>query len=347
MKLLGHKEIRPPTISCHAASLLYHRGDRILAWFGGTAEGSCDTQIYIQVNDLEPNKLLYSQDYEDYNLIYQLPFWNPVLCTFNKELLIFFKQGKFCDSWTTFAARLKIDKRTIPVEIKRMVMLQAGQCGPAKNRPIADPADEDVLLCGASYETNYSWCSAIEEFDPLRMEIGLSRNRLTVDRNCGKKGLIQPALFKRRNGGVGMVLRSDAGTVFASNWPEGKLVDTGIPNPNSSLDVLTHSNGRMYMAYNPRPYDRLPLVLQEIEEDEINIIRLVGAPMPIETKLEDVPGISLLKNMAVVYPHGIIPRIIGLTPEASYPSLCETPEGKIECAYTYGRRIIKIATIEV
>jgi hypothetical protein len=347
VRLVDKKSIFPETTSCHAASILYHKGDRILSWFGGTAEGSCDTQIYIQVNDLDPWRLLGQQDYQDYNIFYQLPFWNPVLFTFNKELFIFFKQGKFCDSWTTFVARLKIDKRTIPVEIQRMTMLQAGLCGPAKNRPIVDPTNEDILLCGASYETNYSWCSAIEEFDPLQMEIDSVRNRIAVDRQCGRKGLIQPALFKLKNDGVGMALRSDLGTVFYSNWPEGKLVDTGIPNPNSSLDILTHSNGKLYMAFNPRAYDRLPLVLQEIEENEITGIKLLGAPILIETHLEAVPGIELKKNVAIMYPHGLIPKNIGMTPEASYPSLCETPEGKIECAYTYGRRIIRIATIEV
>ena len=346
MKIIKSEFIKPGTISCHAASILYYKNDRILSWFGGTAEGSCDTQVYIQVNDLAPWTLLKPSDYEDYGIFYQLPFWNPVLIAFGKELFIFFKQGKFCDCWTTFAAKLKTSKSSSPVEIQRLRMLPAGQCGPAKNRPLIDE-ETDLMICGASYETAYSWTSALEWFDPLQMEAKCTESRVTVNGEPGKKGIIQPALFwTEKEKHVAMVMRSDLGFLFATSWPGGRLVNTGIPNPNSSIDIIRHSSGRLFMAYNPKTYDRLPLVLQEIEEDSGRIIKLKGDPLPIETHLEAVPGVEV-KHISVVYPIGILPKIIGLTAEASYPSLCESPEGKIECAYTYGRRIIKIATVEI
>jgi len=341
-----YETIIPPTLSCHAASLAYRDGEQLLAWFGGTAEGSCDCRIWGRIGrGGRPRQLVGDREIAVFGLLPDEPMWNPVwaVSPSGGKPMLFFRQGSFCDRWHAFVA--VFDDRMDRVE--SVAALPAGLNGPVKCRPLhRTEGGRKVLVCGASSETRHGWSAYIERYlvDGGRLdEIGSTR-RLTAPYG---RGVIQPALFELPSGEVSALMRSDSGLLWSwrESSPEG-AVPTGIRNPNSAIDVLRLGDGQLLLAYNPLPTDRLPLEIARLELKGPGFVPEVAETVAsLETMVSGLEGVDTHPSVAVAYPGGVLNRPIALTPEASYPSMAQTPDGSLACAYTYGRRAIRVACL--
>jgi predicted neuraminidase len=130
-------------------------------------------------------------------------------------------------------------------------------------------------------------------------------------------GNIQPCLapfsdgrllaYLRTGGKGGWIWRttsSDGGDSWEAPTP------TGLPNPNSGIDLLRLQSGKLALAYNPSASQRTPLWVTIAGEDE--------RWQPART-LEQGSG------------------------EFSYPVLCQTQDGIVHLVYTYNRQHIQHA----
>lgn len=322
MQVISREEIDPGTPSCHAATVEYLDGERVLAWFGGTMEGAPDVKLSLQWRGhtvkLGPGAV-------------PLPCWNPVLVTMAGRLLMFMKVGRYCDSWQTFLLELAPSLTGRTLVVRSSTPLPAGMNGPVKNRPIVDG---NRLICGSSVETYFRWTSYVEVAE--RTARGWSFRRsdpipMGQKAGAGCPGLIQPALWRAADGSFYALMRcgGDNGHVWWScaKEPLGEwapALPTGICNPSSGLAVL-QAGGGTFLAHNASTLCRYPLVLREISADQTGVRG--GTPLELDTITEtpDFPA----------------------TPEVSYPALAETPAGTAMVAYTYQRRKIKLAEVEL
>ncbi|MHB0876414.1 MAG: sialidase family protein [Anaerolineae bacterium] len=136
------------------------------------------------------------------------------------------------------------------------------------------------------------------------------------------QGLIQPCLAQCADGTVVMYMRTGGrgGWIWRSrSVDEGETWSypepTGLPNPNSGIDLLAHSSGLWVLAYNPTASGRTPLTLA-VSEDE-------GSSWRQAAVAESGPG------------------------EFSYPQMVEDDRGLVHLLYTYKRSAIRHRAYEV
>ena len=85
--------------------------------------------------------------------------------------------------------------------------------------------------------------------------------------------MIQPTLWEDEKG-LHMLVRTGVGSIYKSDSKDGgktwcKAYDTGMPNPNSGIDVVKLHNGILVLIMNPVSEnwgDRAPLVLMYSED---------------------------------------------------------------------------------
>jgi len=330
MKLLDIERLQALTKESHASSIVYYKGHRVIAWFGGYQEGM-DCDIWTQLDDQDPVSILTPKKYTNPNSL-----WNPILFTAGDDLLMFFKEGKFCDSWQTFILKCDIVKNKL---IKRdIATIPAGMNAAVKTKPLQE---NNLLICGSAVETRNNWTSYIEAYSYDKGQLGIAGRSNPIKNkpiNVPIKGLIQPALWKEGNT-YHALLRSSTDSPFlyhCQSKPDNPMyweqaVPVNINNPNSSIDVLRHSNGKLYMAYNPSPSDRIPLVISEFELIDKYDVPFIHIKKSIEIKLES-NWQDFFANTRTV--------------ELSYPFMIENPDGNIEVSYTFCRKEIRVATID-
>lgn len=330
MKILSNEFLPVPTVSAHAGAITYFNGERILAWFGGSVEGACDCDIYIQRGTEEPRAL--GVNFSNY------PAWNPVFVQVSKRLFLFFKVGKFCDSWQTFYMEYKNGS----FDRQGMKSLPAGLNGPVKTPPVVGP--KGIVFFGSSVETFFSWAAYIEVFEFRKGEFKFQErsNPIQLPEDARGGGLIQPSLIADKRGDIHAFFRSK----FTNRIWHGtdrnnfrKLTEYS-KGPNSACCAVYHK-GLAYLAHNPLPEERLPLMVNcmDLEKDHI----LTREQLLVEATVDQEKYETI--NAVVMHPSGQRNRIIGVTEEASYPYMIVNPEGNLELVYTYGRRGIKRAVI--
>jgi len=316
MRIQKRKRLVTPTNECHASSIIFDdEGNRLMMWFGGTQEGLADCAIYYQLNNQRPAKF--------YQGVY--PCWNPVLFKYGETLFVFFKEGRFCDCWQTYLQALSISDGRLKTLLPKPIILTAGLNACVKTAPVFL---DNVMLCGASVETCRSWASYVEAYafkEKKLLYLGRSNPIIPESR-----GIIQPALWKE-DGLIHAFFRSapDNPYIFYAHSisPEEPLIwttpePTGFPNPNSSIDVVKHSSGKLYLAYNPDSLERNPLVVSEIERTK--------------------NGFKETKNKVIVHED---PQVKGArTREASYPFMIEH-DNLLHLSYTLCRA--RICSVEI
>jgi predicted neuraminidase len=315
MKLIKTKDLKTPTQSAHAATVVYWKGTPVYAWFGGSKEGAPDVRIYIK----------YRQAIIPLGLRgVQMAAWNPILTVVEGRLFLFFKLGIFCDQWQTFIIELVEEAGKISTGTS--TVCPAGVHGPVKTAPIVEG---NKVICGSSVETHFRWTSYIEELALTGDEWSyktLPPIALKGDKDL--KGLIQPTLWRRDDGKLCALMRSCRESPFAwyaeesdDGWTAAEAAHA-IRNPNSGLDVVKHSNGKLYLISNPSSTLRTPLAIVELDG------------------LNPVGGSVIIDSAATGY-------LEAGTREVSYPYAIEAPNGDIIVAYTYRRKTIKVARIAV
>jgi predicted neuraminidase len=316
--------IAPDTPECHASFVHFHSGRKIVAWFGGEREGNC-CSVFLQAEGYPVQTIPCPPEDPSSTLVNSL--WNPVLFSGGDTLYVMFKSGGFCDRWETHVLGLSLKGDDItPVGHQ---MLPAGLHGSTKGSPLFMP-ELGVHLFGASSETRASWSSHVEAYAIDAEGLTIMGRSLPLSIPGGHKGIIQPVLWKQ-NGFIHMLCRSDAEALYYSKAPEGDPLNfslptrTNIANPNSAVDVLTHSGGQHLLAFNPSTTRRDPLVIAFLDAD--------GDTLRVHDPVE--VGNSSLYTF---HTHG-------RTRELSYPNMAEDPEGGIHIAYTCCRCAINVAEL--
>lgn len=301
-----------PFPACHASTLVELRdGDRLAAWFGGSAEGRPDVAIWgarrVDGHWSPPLELAREPGVASYN---------PVLFyTQDQRLWLYYKFGPSPSTWSA-ARRFSTDdgKTWSPVE-----HLPAGLYGPIRAKPLVLP--DGVVVSGTSVESYGSWAVWIERsvdrgrtftrIGPIAIDIAAPEH--------GTHGLIQPSvvalgprhlrLYARATRSIGKICVADS---FDNGltWTAAHGID--LPNPNSGIDAVALRDGRVVLVYNHSESQRTPLNLA------------------VSTDGEHFRGFMTLEQDAGEY---------------SYPAMIQNRAGDLEITYTWNRRKIKYARV--
>ncbi len=240
-----------PVPEVHASTILHlNNGELLAAWFGGKKEGTDDVGIYLVKG--KPGSWGAPTEVSK---IREDAHWNPVLAQApDGKVTLFFKVGKKIPTWETWYI-VSEDNGNTWTEAKELVTGDKGGRGPVRNKPII--LADGKWVAGASHEDG-PW----EAFADISTDNGATWKAtpyLKLDKNVfsGKgKGLIQPTLWESAPGKVHMLLRSTAGAIYRADSEDGALTwsepyQTGLPNPNSGIDLTRLDDGTLVLAYNP------------------------------------------------------------------------------------------------
>lgn len=314
---------------CHGSTVeMLPTGKLLVSWFAGTRESHPDTAIYGSTLDLST---------DEWNTPYLIakvsnePHWNPVLFRDDYDHVhLYFKVGKLITDWVTWHCVMRKGESTFSSPEVLVPDDISGGRGPVKNKPIC--MSNGSWIAPGSHEKKIS-------FDPRYMPADIWDSFVDISDDCGKTwarspyvgrpsefgGVIQPTVWQSPGGNVHMMLRSTEGQIYksdSSDWGKTwcKPYETGIPNNNSSVDVLDMGDGLLAMAYNPVAGNwaaRTPISLSFSKDNA----ETWTYPIQIEHSLASKAGFA-------------------------YPSMTRSPEG-LYMSYTWNRVGIRCIEIKV
>jgi len=297
-----------PFPSCHASTIEETRSGLIAAWFGGTDEGEADVGIWASRH--ENGK--WTAPVEVANGIQpdgkRHPCWNPVLFQPRQgPLLLFYKVGPTPSRWWGMQMSSTDEGKTW----SKPAQLPDEILGPIRSKPV-QLADR-TILCGSSSE-HAGWKIHFERTSDL----GKTWSRTKANSDPKEFAAIQPtilvhknqlqALCRSRQGRITEVWSSDNGCT----WSPMKA--TALPNPSAGIDGVTLKDGRHLLVYNHTPRGRTPLNVA---------ISTEGKEWQPLVTLESEPG------------------------EYSYPAMIQTRDGLVHITYTWKRKRIKHAVLDI
>lgn len=293
MKLIiEKKELVMPIVqtyfkSCHSStSVRADNGNVLVAYFGGTAEGTDDTKIYVSEKEngkWQPPRVVKGNG--------DMPHWNPVLFKDGKRIYLFYKRGKTCQTWISYYCWSDDDGKTFSDGIP-LVENDTTPRGPVRNKVIV--LANGRWLAPSSIENEKFWDSYIDISDdegktwekaliPITHRNGseierehlwqglIKKNLWESDLDVIRKwdGIIQPTLWTSDDNNVHALMRSTRGRVYRSDSADGgftwcEAYETEIPNNNSGIDVAKTSDGTLALCHNPIGYnwgERSPISL--------------------------------------------------------------------------------------
>ena len=238
----------------------------------------------------------------------QFQTWNPVLFQpANGPLLFFFKIGPNPEGWWGMVTTSTNQGETWSTPSR----LPPGHVGPVRNKPIE--LSDGSLLCGASTE-NDGWKVHLERLSP-------SGHWQKIGPLPGLPSLsaIQPTFLAHSARRLQILCRTKEGRLAESwstnagaSWTPLRLTD--IPNPNSAVDAVRLTNGEFILAYNHSPTNR----------GELNL--------------------ALSKDGLKWTPLMVVEKGEG---EFSYPAIIQTRSGEVHLTYSWNRKGIKHAIINL
>jgi predicted neuraminidase len=319
---------RTPFASAHASTIVeLKNGSLMAAWFGGTDEGNSDVAIWSsRASSGQPPA--WSPP-EELTREPGVPCWNPVLFhTKDGRLWLYYKVGPSPDTWT--AARKHSDdegKTWSPAE-----HLPAGLIGPVRAKPLVLP--DGTIVSGSSTESYRSWAAWIERstdggktwvrIGPIipsadaikaKADMGSNPSRVPGSQEWNQTtGIIQPSVVSLGGRHLRFYARSTtniARIVVADSFDDGITWNGArpldLPNPNSGIDAVALTDGRVVLVFNNTTTGRTPLNLA-VSHD--------GEHFSIFATLEDRPG------------------------EYSYPDVIQGKNGDLYITYTWNRKSI-------
>lgn len=309
-----------PFAGAHASTIVeLGDGSLLSAWFAGRQEGDNSVEIWTS-RRTGHSGWSTPEVVTDFP---NMPCWNPVLFRDAEKLWLFFKIGPSPREWIG-AYRTSTDGGQTWSDVEYM---PAGQLGPIRNKPIV--LSNGDILAGTSVEAGYeggtpaeapyrSWAAWIER-SPDGGETWHKHGPVTVPGE--NYGVIQPTLWETDEGNVQMLLRStdrigriaeSLSTDGGKTWSPAR--PTELPNPNSGIDAVKLTDGRVVLVYNHTESGRSPIHLAVSDDD--------GRSWRDPLILEEGEG------------------------EFSYPAVIQASDGTIHITYTWKRRRIRHLTVE-
>lgn len=255
---------------CHSSNILETAaGKYCVVWKGGYGEGKSNI-------DLKKNvglwlSLFDGSSWSEPTEIVNLPesvCWTPVLCKgFLDELLLFYRMGTNPRSTISFLKRSYDGGKCWTEE----EMLPAGIVGPTKNKPVLSSTGDLIIPSSVEigepedvFKATACWIEILASHGHYWKKIGPLE---LADRRFG---VIEPALYIDRNGKLCLLCRDRAnrigekGYIWTAisedeglSWSEFK--STGLPNPDSGIDVVDLGKGQLVLFYHHSHTDRHPL----------------------------------------------------------------------------------------
>ena len=299
---------------CHASTLVETPSGIVAAWFGGTHEKNPDVGIWVSrlVRGKWTKPVEVANGVESAAVRY--PTWNPVLFLPKDGLLkLYYKVGPNPDKWWGMVMTSPDAKTwTIPER------LPDGILGAIKNKPVQ--LADGTILAPSSDESN-GWRVHFER----STDNGRTWTRIPVEDLNKEWGGIQPTILLHPDGRLQALCRSRGGKV-TETWSSDKgltwsrVTPTTIPHANSGIDAVTLQDGRHLLVYNHvqgKPMEFGP-------RSPLNVaLSRDGKQWDRTIDLETEPG------------------------EYSYPAVIQAKDGKVHITYTWKRKRIRYAVLDV
>ncbi len=310
-------EFNPAYPSCHGSTIAeLPNGDLLAAWYAGSREGAKDVAIftarrfYGNEGWTEPEKVIKTPDGSE---------GNPVLFVDVADAVWLFHVTMYGDRWTQ--CKLCYQKsNNLGYSWDENVILREELGWMTRNKPV-------YLSKGGT-----SWQHVLQDTEIL-LPVYDERNwhsMVVVSGDGGEtwetfgdlsspKGVIQPTVVQRSDRSLLMLMRSRDGEVYRSTSDDlGRTwtaaIPTGLPNPNSAVDMVRLHSGNIALVYNDTLHGRTPLTVA-LSTDE-------GETWTYKQHLEIDAG------------------------EYSYPAIIQTHDGGIHITYTYRRTSIMHVEID-
>jgi len=297
---------------CHAATIVeYPQGELVAAFFGGSWESADDVCIYLCRKKIGEKQWSAPVKIAEDSLH---ACWNPVLyAPGDGRLMLFYKTGRMVAEWKGHVKTSYDGGLTWPETYD----FPDGMLGAIKNKPVALPSGR--IVSPSSDETD-GWKIHFELSD----DGGRSWCKVGPVAADDSVGVIQPSIIVHKDGSLQALCRTwnarIASTVSndgGETWSKVELLD--YPNNNSGVDAMTLPDGRFVMLCNPVGIDRGPRypLVASISSDGRNWTELLT--------LESEP----VEN------------------GYCYPSAILGSDGAIHVVFTWDRKKIKYARIEL
>ena len=255
---------RLPVDFCHASTLLPLGKELLCCYFGGSREGAADVGIYLSRRGPQcwssPQLLVNGGEAN----------WNPVLCAYGGQLLLFYKEGQEIAQWRTYVLRSQDGGHSWSTPQELVPGDTSGGRGPVRNKCLV--LSDGSLVAGGSVEQGL-WTAFVDRSEDGRTwqqsppigirglvyEQGQKTAASTIavsQQSFYGRGVIQPSLWESSPGWVHMLLRSSEGFVYRSDSTDGgrswcDAYATDLPNNNSGLDLVKGEDGNLYLVCNP------------------------------------------------------------------------------------------------
>ena len=352
--------IPTPFKSNHASNIMpLNNGDLLCAWFGGSREGSPD--IYILISRLKKG----ATEWTEPEIISEDPTrseQNPVIFVDPDERIWLFYTAQLGTDQSTSVVRYRIstDKGYSWSEVKTIF-----------NKPgsfIRQP-----LIVTDSFEWLFPMYYSIRSKDSPWFGMDYSVVKISPDQGRSWKeyevpfstGLVHMNVVKLKDGRLKGFFRSrKADRIYASTSADNgrtwfRPLPTELPNNNASMQATVLNNGHLAIVFNNINADRYPVrssvppwidandaVGSSKDKESLAVWGVPRAPLTIaisEDEGETWPYKRDLETDASKLPEG--DNEGKSKGEFSYPSIKQTPDGKIHITYTYLRHAIKYVCI--